>query len=378
MPELRRHQRLQLSGERPTAFLTGGYGDAGERGVVPDATCLIGAPTGTLRAPSFRVSRRRRVCSGLLLGALLALPGCISLQFFGGLPKPLEEKVLSGERGPKVLLVKVDGVISLRPPKADVIGPVRDSPVSRLVEALDQAREDPQVEALVLRIDSPGGTATASDVAYQEVLRFKRERDLPVVAHMIGTATSGGYYLAMAADTVVAHPTTVTGSIGAIFLGVSLAGLMEKLGIEDQTIVAGVHKNAASPLRRMTRGERAHFQSVLDDLHGRFQRVVEAGRPGLDAAQVAALSDGRIFTATQARERGLVDEVGDLELAVDRARERAGLTESRLVTYHRPREYENNLYTRTAVQPVLKLELPAPFTWLERPGFYYLWAPGIQ
>ena len=294
------------------------------------------------------------------------------------MPQPLEETLISGERGPKVLLLEIDGLISLRKPEPEVIGPVRDSTASRVREVLDEARADPEVRALVLRIDSPGGTATASDVVYREILRFKKERGVPVIAHMIGVATSGGYYVAMAADTVVANPTTVTGSIGVIFMGVNVVGLMHKLGIENQTLTAGSEKDAASPLRRMTRTERAHLQSVLDDLHGRFQRVVDTGRPGLDAGQVAKLSDGRIYTASQARELGLVDELGDLERSLELAGARAGLDEFRVVTYHRPREYANNVYTRQPLRPVLKLELPAPFAWLERPGFYYLWAPGLQ
>ena len=153
--------------------------------------------------------------------------------------------------------------------------------MSRVREQLDRARDDPEVRALLLRINSPGGTATASDLVYGEILRFKRERGVPVVAQLMGLATSGGYYVAMAADVVVAHPTTVTGSIGVRFVSVSLAGLMEKVGIEDQTLVAGSHKDAGSPLRRLTREERAHLQSVLDDLHSRFEQVVAAGRPNL-------------------------------------------------------------------------------------------------
>jgi protease-4 len=312
------------------------------------------------------------------LALLAALSGCVSVQLFGGLPKPLEEKVLSGKRGPKILLLKIDGVISLREPEPEVIRPMQDSTVSRVREVLDRARKDPEVSALVVRIDSPGGTATASDVVYREILRFKQERGVPVVAHLIGMATSGGYYVAMAADRVVADPTTVTGSIGVIFMGVNVVGLMDKLGIENQTLTAGAEKDAGSPLRRMNPEERAHLQSVLDDLHLRFQEVVDAGRPGLDRAQVAKLSDGRIYTAVQARELGLVDQVGDLEHSLELARQRAGLGEARVVAYHRRREYENNFYTHAAGSPVLRLELPSPFSWLERPGFYYLWAPGVQ
>ena len=129
----------------------------------------------------------------------------------------------------------------------------------------------------------------------------------------MGMATSGGYYVAMSADAVVAYPTTITGSIGVIFTSVNLAGLMEKIGVEDQTITAGRHKDAGSPLRRMTGEERRHIQRVLDDLHARFVEVVASGRPALAPDALRALSDGRIFSAREAREAGLVDRIGDLE-----------------------------------------------------------------
>jgi protease-4 len=161
-------------------------------------------------------------------------------------------------------------------------------------------------------------------------------------------------------------------------MGVNVAGLMQKLGIEDQTIKAGRFKDEGSPLRRMTAEERAQIQAVLDDLHGQFQRVVAAGRPNLDAKQIAALADGRIFSATQAQGLGLVDSVGDLDEAVALARRRAGLTNARLVTYHRPNEYENNVFTRAALMPSLQLELPDPVWRFGGTGFYYLWAPGLQ
>jgi protease-4 len=182
----------------------------------------------------------------------------------------------------------------------------------------------------------------------------------------------------MAADSVVAHPTTITGSIGVIFLGVNVVGLMEKLGIENQTLTAGAHKDAGSPLRRLSAEERRHLQSVLDELHARFREVVVAGRPALDAAAVAKLADGRIFTAESARELGLIDEVADLEQTLEVARKLLGAPETRVVTYHRPREFANNLYTRAPAPPQLRLEIPGLSAWLRAPGFYYLWAPGLQ
>jgi protease-4 len=327
-----------------------------------------------------RTRPSRAAAVTLLVGVLATcVAGCIDVQLFGGLPEPLTETVISGTSGPKILMLKIDGVLSLEPrdERSLLRGP-QDNVVSRLREVLDVAGKDPALKAVVLRIDSPGGTATASDVAYREILGFKKAHSVPVVAYLLGTAASGGYYVAMAADAVVAHPTTVTGSIGVLFMGVNVAGLMQKLGIEDQTIKAGRFKDEGSPLRRMTPEERAQIQSVLDDLHTQFKRVVEAGRPKLDAHQVDVLADGRIFSAEQARQRGLVDAVGDLEDAVDLARKRAGLTAARVVTYHRPNEYENNVFTRAALMPSLQLDLLDPLRRFAGPGFYYLWAPGLQ
>lgn len=325
--------------------------------------------------PARRATRAGRLLAVLCLPALLG--ACIQVQLWG-VPPPLRETVVHGESGPKILLLEIDGVLVEQEPEPRLLGPAEDNPVSRIREQLDRAREDDEVRALLLRINSPGGTATASDLVYGEILRFKRERKVPVVAQLMGLATSGGYYVAMASDLVVAHPTTVTGSIGVRFVSVSLAGLLEKLGIEDQTLTAGEHKDAGSPLRRMTPDERAHLQSVLDDLHSRFEQVVAAGRPNLSAEAVERVADGSIYSAPQALELGLVDAVADLEESVARARRAAGLSQARVVQYHRPREYANNLYTRSGpVAPRLRLELPGVRSLEMPPGFYFLWAPEI-
>jgi protease-4 len=320
-------------------------------------------------------ARRRALAAASGLPALLG--ACIQVQLWG-VPRPLQETVIYGESGPKILLLEIDGVIVEQPPDPGLLGPSEDNPVSRVREQLDRARSDDEVRALLLRINSPGGTATASDLIYSEILRFKRERKVPVVAQLMGLATSGGYYVAMAADLVIAHPTTVTGSIGVRFVSVSLAGLLEKLGIEDQTLTAGPHKDAGSPLRRLTPDERSHLQSVLDDLHARFELVVAAGRPKLPPGGLERVADGSIFSAPQALELGLVDAVADLEESVLRAQRAAGLTQARVVQYHRPRDYANNLYTRGGpAAPTLRLELPGPQILNIPPGFYFLWAPEL-
>ena len=306
--------------------------------------------------------------------ALAPLAACVSVELPGGVPQPLTETTVFGESGPKILMLQVEGVLS-EDPESTWYGLRRESPVARLREELDRARRDDEIAALLLRIDTPGGTVTASDLLYREILRFKRDRSLPVVAELMGIATSGGYYVAMAADTVVAHPTTVTGSIGVLFAGVNLSGLMAKFGVADQTLTSGSFKDAGSPLRPMRPEERAQIQSVIDDMYQRFLEVVRLGRPRLTPEEVARLADGRIYSAPQALANGLVDRVGDLEEGVDVARERAGIGDARVITYHRPREYRKNLYTAELPLEAPLVEWPMPRLHLPQPAFLYLWAP---
>jgi protease-4 len=322
-------------------------------------------------------ARRSTLFALMALPAALAL-GCISVNLPSGQIEPLSETVIDGSGEAKVLMLEIDGVITESSNVADFFGTVSEGMVGRLREELDTARADDHVKAVVLRINSPGGTVTGSDLLYDEIQRFKQERKVPVIAQLMGTAASGGYYVALAADEIHAERTTVTGSIGVIFSGFNVAGLMEKLGIENQTITSGGFKDAGSMLRRMRPEERAQLQSVIDDLYARFVEVVKAGRTKLSAEQIRALADGRIFSATQAKQAGLVDEIGSLDSSVRRARELAGLSAASVITYHRPREYTNNYYTRAPHQTrdaILDLwpgELP-----VQGPAFLYLWAPGL-
>jgi protease-4 len=288
-----------------------------------------------------------------------------------GGPGELQETVVEGERGPKLLLLDVQGVLSEAEESGSLGLGGRESSVARLREQLERAREDADVRGVLLRIDSPGGTVTASDILHREVLRFKEETKRPVVAECMGVCASGGYYVAMAADRVLAHPTTVTGSIGVIFSGLSLAGLLEKIGVEDQTLTSGPFKDAGSPLRRMTDAERAQLQSVIDDLYARFLAVVERGRPGLAPDAVRRLADGRVYSAQQAKDAGLVDGLGYLPDALAELKQRAGLREARVIAYHRPRERRENLYSASA-RPAPRASLAAA---LRRPAFLYLWWP---
>jgi protease-4 len=212
---------------------------------------------------------------------------------------------------------------------------------------LDQIADDPAVKAVVLRVDSPGGTVSGSDEIHHRLAKLAKDRDLPVVVSMGGIAASGGYYVAMANggrdDVVFAEPATLTGSIGVIIPHFDLSKALKKFDVRDDSIASGELKEMLSPTKERTPAladrERRLVQSLVDDMFARFKEVVRAGRPKLDADAVDKVATGQIFTARQALDAGLVDRIGFLEDAVARAVELAGLTEktARVVKYTKPR-----------------------------------------
>jgi protease-4 len=210
---------------------------------------------------------------------------------------------------------------------------------------------------------------------YREIRRFKEKTSRPVIAQLVGSGTSGAYYVAMAADEVRAYPSSVTGSIGVIVFGLNLSGLMERYGVANQTLTTGSFKDAGSPLRPMRPEERAQLQSVASDLFVSFLDAVEKGRPKLTRARIEELADGRVYSAGQALAAGLIDAVGDLPEAVEAAKGAAGIEgDARVVVYHRPGEEPENLFwARTPAQPEAQaLDLSR----LGDPAFLYLWSPG--
>jgi protease-4 len=321
---------------------------------------------------------------GLIISALaLALPGCVfitgNLNPFAAAPQPLEEHVVSGTGRAKILLLDVSRVIASQEEEGAFGIKRRESTTARVRQELEQAARDDHLEAVVLRINSPGGTVTASDTVFHEIMAFKAARHVPVVAQLLDMATSGGYYVALAADEIVASPTTVTGSIGVVMYGLNFAGLMEKIGVANQTLKAGARKDMGSPLRKMTREEAAILQGVLDQMQQRFLSIVQQRRPLLHSEVLQTVSDGRILTADQALQAGLVDEIGYLDDTVRVARQRAGLTEARVVLYRRPEEFAENIYSRPPLGPVemnlINFDLGIGHA---TPQFMYLWLPNEE
>jgi protease-4 len=305
------------------------------------------------------------------------LTGCITVNLPPG-PGPLMEKEISGSGSAKVLMLDVSGVISSA--EGEGFYPI-PSQVARLKEALLKAGADPGVKAILLRINSPGGTVTASDMIYHELRLFKQKRNIPIIASIMDVGASGGYYVAMAADKIVAHPSSVTGSLGVIMVTMNAQGLLEKIGVQAAAITSGPRKDMGSPFRAMTDEERTIFQNVITGFYEQFLTVIRDGRKNLSADTIRKLADGRIYSGEQAKTAGLIDGIGYLEDAVELARREAGLTDARLVVYQQPGEYRHNVYSRLlgpsdggAWNALTNFDLMA-LVRSGTPQFMYLWMP---
>lgn len=311
----------------------------------------------------------------LLVFLAFAITGCVSINFPS--VQPLAEKVVAGEGRAKIVLVDISGIIK-DDESASLFGQTRPNLTARVKEELDLAAKDDDVKALVLRINTPGGSVTTSDIISHEIESFKKKKKVPVVAELMDMAASGGYYIASSADRIIAHPTTVTGSIGVIAISVSASGLMEKIGIANQTIKSGPLKDIGSPLKPMTEEERRVLQSVIDGMYERFLDRVMAGRPDMfGREELRKIADGRVYTASQAKDLKLVDSIGYLDDAIDWAKQVAGVKEARVVTYASPRAYKNNIYSATEPAPsgVNIINIEAGFPKLAGMEFMYIWLP---
>lgn len=197
----------------------------------------------------------------------------------------------------RVALIRVEGVIL-------------DS--KQTIEQLKRYDEDKSVKAIVLRVDSPGGGVVPSQEIYEEVKKIREKGEKKIVVSMGTVAASGGYYISCPVDKIVANPGTITGSIGVIMELANIEGLLEKIGVKNVVIKSGRHKDIGSVMREMSAEEKEILQKVLDDVHNQFIEAVAKGR-GIKEEDVRGMADGRIFTGRQAKELGLVDEIGNLE-----------------------------------------------------------------
>jgi len=300
-----------------------------------------------------------------------------------------ETEVRSGQGwgAKKVALIDVEGML-MNTKSGGFLQPT-ENPVSLFVQELDRAAIDSDVCGVVLRVNSPGGTVTASDIMYQEVLKFRQKTKKPVVVSTQEICASGAYYISCAADKIVAHPTSVVGSVGVIFENFNLQGTLAKIGAQAETIKSGPLKDMGSPFKIRTTQELAVMQSMVNEYFARFTSVVTTNRPVKEKPPTpeqmepdyAGVFSGRVFSGQKAVELGLADRTGLLEDAIDLTQELAHTKGAKVIMYKRPYGYSGSIYASSQLPPpqsqsgnTININVPNLHDLLPR-GFYYLWEP---
>jgi protease IV len=319
-----------------------------------------------------------------LLAILLLTSGCGFPSFLiTPVSNTTELKEITVEKSPKffssdkIAIVEVEGML-MNMRTGGLLQP-QENKVSLFVQQLDTISKDSSVKAVVLRINSPGGTVTASDTMYQTLVNFKKKTHKPVIASTQDLCASGAYYVACGADTIVAHPTSVIGSIGVVFQTFNLEGTMNKIGAQSDAIKSGPFKDMGSPFRPMRPDEREVMQTIVNEYYARFVGVVNAHHQFATPEIRETTTDGRVFSGAQAVALGLADKSGTLDDAIALAKEVTKAPNAKVVMYKRPYGYSGSIYASAPIDPpranVTTLNLPGVTDTLPT-GFYYLWEPG--
>ncbi|MDB5300888.1 MAG: putative Signal peptide peptidase SppA [Phycisphaerales bacterium] len=288
----------------------------------------------------------------------------------------------------KVAIVEVEGMLVNA--KAGGLLQATENSLSLFTQEMERAENDASVKAVVLRVNSPGGTVSASDAMYQIVRRFKKKTGKPVVASIQEVGASGAYYVSCAADKIVAQPTSIVGSIGVIFESMEFSGTLDKFGARAWAITSGPLKEMGSPFKPLEPRERAVMQEMVDEYFTRFVEVVRSNRPLTEKVVVnvgeykqpdyAGDFSGRIFSGEQGKARGLVDETGLLSDAIDLAKNLSKSPAAGVIMYKRPYGYSGSIYasgsTPAPKANVTTIDIPGAAGFVPA-GFYYVWRPGI-
>jgi protease IV len=283
-----------------------------------------------------------------------------------------------GRPGPKVALIDVDGLIL----NQDLTGlySVGENPVAAFREKLEAAAGDPAVRALVVRINSPGGGVTASDILAEDLRRFRAQTGKPAVACLMDLATGGAYYLAVGCDRIVAHPTTVTGGVGALINHFNLQDAMGALNVVADPVKAGEMIDMGTVTGPLPEDATARtlLQQMVDGFRDRFAARVAARRPAMTAADRRAIGDGRVVPAPKALALHMVDALGYLDDAIAEAERLAGAPGAEVVLYRRAGHPTRSVYGITPNVPIQGEIVPFSYPGLDRsklPTFLYLWQP---
>jgi protease-4 len=261
----------------------------------------------------------------------------------------------------------------------DMVGPssIGENPVSVFREQLDEAAADPCTRAVVVRINSYGGSAAASDIMRHELEQFKIRTHLPVVACITGTGAGGAYYLATEADQIIAMPISVVGGVGVILNLYNLTDLLVARDVKEAVVQSGANIDIGSQLHDASDEQRDLLQSLADWYHARFKEVITRARPMMNADQ-PEIYDGRIFTGAQAVQLHMIDSLGYLDEAIRTAGGMAGLSEPRTVMYRRCNDRARSIYSVTPNTPLQGQIMPMNIPGYDRaslPTFLYMWQP---
>ena len=266
------------------------------------------------------------------LMGLFVVKGTLTTQVQDESAKQLTETVIGGTGTDKILVIPLKGVITSQSSKTLFLE--TPSIVDSVKKQLRQAQYDNDVKAVILEINSPGGGITASDIIYNKILEFKEKTNKKVIVSMQDVAASGAYYISAAADKIISHPTTITGSIGVIMPLINVASLAEKYGIEDNSIKSGDMKSIGSSLKKMSDDEKEVLHDIVDEMYTRFLNIIAVGR-NMKIDEIRKLADGRIYTGKQALDNGLVDQLGYIDDAITLTKDITGLKDAKIIKYKR-------------------------------------------
>lgn len=308
----------------------------------------------------------------------LMLQGCISVKLFDEQLQTVTVEKGSGFGRSKIAIIDVSGVLTDSGPGSGFMN--SDSSVVSLSKKLDYLKKDSRIKALVLRVNSPGGGVTASDIMYNMLSTFSEEEKIPVYVSMQSVAASGGYYISMAAKEVYATPTSITGSMGVIATFPEVDGLMGKVGLSMNAITSGKNKDTGAFYKKMTAEDRALYQAVVDEMYGQFLDVIAKNRTNLTPEQVKTLADGRIYTAQQAYSEGLIDGVLYLEDVVERVKVNEKLSNAEVILIKQGSASANDTVyasapTTTNQYNLLNIQMDRWQALGHNEVFSYLWMP---
>lgn len=313
-----------------------------------------------------------RILLLLLLVSVLFNLGFFAMyqEFFASSDGPSEQFV-SGDQfaEQKIAIVTISGTIM--PPFTE-----------RILRAIEQADKDDQVKAVLLEVDSPGGLVADSHQIYHRLVELREKK--PIAVSMKRMAASGGYYISMGAGTdgvIFAEPTTWTGSLGVIIPRFDLSGLADKVGIVSDPLKTGEFKDALNPFRNMTKRERDVWDHILDESYQRFINIIADNRKDLDYEQVKKLATGQIYTATDAKANGLIDEIGYQEDAIAHLQKKTGLKKVRVIRYTHPASLADILLSTAEAGQVENRKQALLESTVPRAMYYTSWlgdVPGLQ